>query len=363
MNAEQIRELSAQADLRPLTGEEVLAMVKSEGEDAFDALMDGAESLRRKYKGNDVSLCAIVNAKSGKCGENCGFCAQSVHFDTGVSEYDFIGKDAVLDAAKRARQMGAREFSMVLAGRKIRKKEIRIAQEIFPEIQRETGMSPCCSPGAVNAEDVAELKAAGLNMFHHNLETARSHYAEVCGTRDYDDNRRAVEEANKAGLFTCCGGIFGMGETWEQRVELLLDLRELDVDSVPINFLNPIPGTPMENFETLPEEECLRIIALARHLMPTKQILIAGGRQVHLKDRQKDIFRAGASGMMIGDYLTTKGADPWQDHRMLEELGMSIAPCDKHGGHADVTEPVASPIPVQPLPTGYTPVRFVRSPE
>ncbi|MBZ0271753.1 biotin synthase BioB [bacterium] len=325
--ADEIRRISAIALDRPLTHDEALSLTRAESPEAFEALLDGAETLRQKFLGNDVSLCAIVNAKSGRCEEDCKFCAQSSHYDTGVTEYKFVGRERILDAARRAREMGAREFSVVVAGRKMRRREMEEAFDIFPAIANETGMDTCGSLGAVTHDELTELKKNGLMKFHHNLETSRSHYGAICSTRDYDENRRSVADAKKLGMFVCSGGIFGMGESWAQRVELFMDLRELGADSIPINFLNPIAGTPFCGRDELSPELCLAIIAVARHVLRDRQILVAGGRQIHLKDRQKDIFRAGASAMMIGNYLTTPGGDPNADRRMIHEQGMSIASC------------------------------------
>ncbi len=330
MYADEIRRLSAIATERPLTADEAIALVFTPDDESFDALMDGAERLRRENTGDDVTLCAIVNAKSGHCGEDCKFCAQSAHYETDTPEYAFIGREKILEAAHRAKALGAREFSTVVAGKKIRKSELDELRAAIPDIIRETGLAPCGSLGVVGDDELAQLREAGLNMFHHNLETAESHYGEVCTTRPYSVNVESVKAAKRQGMFVCSGGIFGMGETWAQRVELLMLLRELDVDSVPINFLNPRPGTPFAEVRDLSARDALKIIALARHILPTKQILVCGGREVNLGDDQKQIFRAGASGMMIGDYLTTKGRGSLADHAMIAELGLRIRPCDSH---------------------------------
>jgi biotin synthase len=322
----KVREISDAAMKRPITVDEALALAHAPGEDAFWALLDGADRLRRMHRGNAVSLCAIVNAKSGRCGEDCAFCAQSAHYQTDVEEYPFLGEEKILDAASEAAAMGAREFSMVVSGRSIRNNELTEAAGIIPKIAARTGMVPCASLGVLDQPNLEQLRDAGLSMMHHNLETSRTHYPDVCTTRPYDANRDLVARAKRAGFFVCSGGIFGMGETWEQRVEMFLDLRELDVDSVPINFLNPRPGTPMENAARLAPKECLRIIALARHILPTKQIVICGGRDVNLRDLQPLVFHAGASGLMIGNYLTTRGRDWRQDRQMIEDLGLPIVP-------------------------------------
>jgi len=320
----KIRKLSEEAALRPISAVHALALANARDGEEFWALLDGADRLRVKFRGAAVSLCSIVNAKSGRCGEDCAFCAQSARFHTDIEKYGFVGAQKILDAASRAAAAGAREFSIVVSGRRIRDAELDEALEAIPRIATQTGMSACASLGVIGERDLGRLKDAGLRMFHHNLETAASFYPKICTTRTYESNRETVAVAKRCGLFVCSGGIFGMGETWEQRIELLMDLRDLDVDSVPINFLNPIPGTPLAEKKSLTPRECLKIIALARHILPAKQIVVCGGREVNLRDMQSLIFHAGASAMMIGDYLTTKGRDPRADRRMLEDLGLPV---------------------------------------
>lgn len=342
MYADEIRRLSEIAAQRPLTADEAMALVFTPDDESFEALLDGAEQLRRAHRGDEVTLCAIVNAKSGHCGEDCKFCAQSAHYETDTPEYAFIGREKILEAAHRAKALGAREFSTVVAGKKIRKNELEELTAAIPDIIRETGLAPCGSLGVVGDDELARLREAGMTMFHHNLETAESHYGEICTTRPYSVNVESVKAAKRQGMFVCSGGIFGMGETWAQRVELLLLLRDLDVDSVPINFLNPRPGTPFAEYRELTSRDALKIIALARHILPAKQVLVCGGREVNLGDDQKQIFRAGASGMMIGDYLTTKGRGAAADHAMIEELGLRIRPCESHG-HDESDAPRTAP--------------------
>jgi biotin synthase len=281
------------------------------------------EKVRRLQKGNEVNLCSIVNAKSGLCKEDCSFCSQSVSYATEIKTYPMAGADAIVSAAKEAEGFGAREFSIVTSGTGIEKdRDVGTLVETLAEMKGSVNMERCASLGILSRETLAELKNSGLESYHHNLETSRSFFPNVCTTHDYDDDVRVIRTAKELGFHVCSGGIFGLGETWEDRVELTSTLKELHVDSVPVNFLNPRPGTPLEGAENLSPVECLKIIALIRLMMPDKDIVICGGRQVNLRDLQPLIFAAGANGMMIGNYLTTPGRPPEEDLKMLTDLGL-----------------------------------------
>jgi len=231
-------------------------------------------------------------------------------------------------------EMGVAKFSVVVSGRKLSPPELEIIGAFASRLKKETGLSPCASPGVCSETELLELKKAGLHGYHHNMEASRGFYPAICTTRTYDDNRKAVLDAKRAGLSVCSGGLFGMGESWEQRVELLMDLREMDVDSVPINFLHPISGTPLENADELCPKDCLKIIAVARHILPDKGIIICGGREKNLRDMQSLIFHAGASGMMVGNYLATKGRKSQDDLRMLKDLGIKTTGSDREADTA-----------------------------
>ncbi len=285
-----------------------------------------ADRVRDRYKGKEVRLCSIVNAKSGRCPENCGFCSQSAHFkDADAPVYPLLPASEIAKAAREAAAMEAREFSIVTSGTGPKSvKEIQNVVDALTLIREETKLKRCASLGITDETVLRELKAAGLQNYHHNLETARSFFPNICTTHTYEDDRKTVLTAKRLGFYTCCGGIFGMGETPEQRVELAMDLRELDVDSIPINFLNPRPGTPLEKAHFLTPGDCLRVVAVYRLVMPKKDIFVAGGREINLKDEQSKIFGAGANGMMIGNYLTTKGRGAEADHQMIQDVGMTV---------------------------------------
>ena len=228
-----------------------------------------------------------------------------------------------MDAAKEAEGFGAREFSIVASGTKIEKgKDVDTLVETLESMKGSVGMERCASLGILSREVLERLKESGLESYHHNLETSRGFFPNVCATHEYDEDVEAIRAAKEIGLYVCSGGIFGLGESWEDRIELAHTLKGLDVDSIPVNFLNPRPGTPLEHARNLTPVECLKIIALIRLTLPAKDVVICGGRSVNLRDLQPLIFAAGANGMMIGNYLTTPGRDPLEDLKMLEDLGL-----------------------------------------
>ncbi|HHL39893.1 MAG TPA: biotin synthase BioB [Deltaproteobacteria bacterium] len=289
----------------------------------FDDVLAAACRIRRRFKGDEVNLCSIVNAKSGLCAEDCSFCAQSVHHSAPVKTYPMVAPDEIVGAARRAARSGAREFSIVASGTAVEKeRDVAVLKDAVARIRESTGLESCASLGTVSAGTLRVLKEAGLHSYHHNLETARSFFPEVCTTHAYDDDVETVRAAKELGLYVCSGGVFGLGESRAQRVELAVTLRDLDVDSVPVNFLNPRPGTPLEGARNLTPRECLRIIALYRFMLPAKDIIVCGGRQVNLRSLQPLIFTAGANGMMIGDYLTTAGSPPEEDLQMVRDMGL-----------------------------------------
>lgn len=293
----------------------------------LDALYETAQAVRRTFKGNYVNTCGISNAKSGRCPEACSFCSQSAHFSTDAPKYQLKDADTLVAEARAARDVGVREFSLVASGRAMTNRaELDTVKTALGRIKEETGLQTCASLGLMSREALAELKEAGLEAVHHNLETARSHHANIVQTHTYDEEVETIKAARSLGMYTCCGGIFGMGESWEQRIELAMELRDLDVDSVPLNFLNPRPGTPLEDGFHVTPEDCLRVVALFRLVLPTKDLIVCGGRAVNLGERQGEIFRAGANGVMIGNYLTTAGRDPDVDLEMLEREGMVVRP-------------------------------------
>lgn len=308
----------------PLTSDEGLTIINTSDAELAQ-LLSYAGQLREQYWQNKVVLCGIVNAKSGKCSENCSFCAQSAHHETKVDVYDLLSVEDMLAAAQRAKASGSGCFSLVTAGRGIPEgPDFERIIAAVTRIKREvTGIKTCVSLGIISQAQAKSLKEAGLDKFHHNLETAESFFDQMCTTHSYKERIQTIYAVKAAGLKVCSGGIFGIGETKAQRVELAIALQKLDVDSVPINIVNQFPGTKLYN--TVPPMELkdiLRLIATYRFLLPSKIIGVFGGRQQHLQDAQKKIFDAGANSILIGNYLTTAGYDVSADMRMLQEAGL-----------------------------------------
>jgi len=293
-------------------------------DDLLPLLFYGACRIRDHYNGRGIRLCAIVNAKSGRCPEDCAFCAQSAHHQTEIEAYPLMGPDEIVLKAQEAKAMGARRFAIVASGKALTEKELDKAAQAIGLIKEETGLIPCASLGMLTSEAARRLKAVGLNRFHHNLETARSFFREICTTHAYDEDLDTLRTAKEAGLQVCSGGIFGLGESPEQRLELAYTLKEVGVDSVALNFLDPIPGTPLERAEALAPLEILRFVALFRFILPDRDIRICGGREYGLRDLHSLVLWAGANGIMIGNYLTTKGRDHLADLQMIGDLGLEV---------------------------------------
>jgi biotin synthase len=304
------------------TLDESLAILES-GDDDLTALLDAADRVRRHYLGNRVRLCAILNAKSGDCPEDCAFCAQSAHHAADAPRHRLVTPETAHQAARGAVCAGAGEFSLVTSGLGPGDGEVAALADAVRAVAS-AGIAPCASLGIVGEGGLRTLREAGLTRLHHNLEAARSFYPAVCTTRDYDDNVRAVRAAKGAGLPVCCGGIFGLGETLRQRAELLTEIAALAVDSVPINFLNPIKGTPLAGRPLVPPLDALRILSAARLAMPATHVVVCGGREATLGEFQALVFFAGASGLLIGDYLTTKGRSAAEDLRLVAALGLAV---------------------------------------
>ncbi|MBI1948055.1 MAG: biotin synthase BioB [Deltaproteobacteria bacterium] len=317
-----------------ITASEARSLLDAEGQ-AFEALLAHARAVRERNKGDEIRFCSISNAKSGRCGERCSFCAQSAHFDTDAPVYPLKTAAVLLEEAKRAEAEGAGEFSIVTSGTKLAsEREFREVEDALRAIAEHTSLLRCASLGLMDEASLVRLKDAGLQSFHHNLETAKSFHAGVVPSHSFDDEVRAVQAAKAAGLHVCCGGIFGMGESLDQRVELLEQLRDLDVDTVPLNFLNPLPGTPLEGKRELSPEDCLRVVAVARLMMPKADIFVCGGREANLQHLQHRMFDAGANGTMVGNYLTTPGRGAIKDRELLDELGLRAvgATASAHAG-------------------------------
>lgn len=309
-----------------ITKEEGCFLINVSDEDTM-VLLSMADKIRQKYAGPEVDCCAIINARSGKCSENCKFCAQSAHWQTGVKEYALLDEEELFAAAKKAKEAGAVRFSIVTSGRgQSKASDFENICKTLTRIKKELQIEVCCSLGILTLEQAQKLKACGVTRYHSNLETAGSYFPDICTTHTYEDKFFTIKNAQAAGLRVCSGGIFGLGETPEQRVEMAMTIKELGIDSIPLNLLTPIPGTPFQNNKPLAPMEILRAYAVFRFINPKAQIRTAGGREVNLRDLQAMALNGGASGIMIGGYLTTAGRGTERDMQMLKDLGR---PCSK----------------------------------
>jgi biotin synthase len=289
----------------------------------LQAAIAAASRLRELRHGRSVNLCWIVNAKSGTCGQDCAFCSQSSESTAAIPRYPLLPVDELVGAAHEAAAAGAARFSIVTSGRAVRLgPDLDKIIEAVQRICDETGLEVCASLGCVDRGVLAELKAAGVTRYHHNVETSESFWPSICTTRPYSEQRRVVLEALELGLEVCCGGIVGLGESLDQRIELLEEVRQLRVHAVALNFFVPIPGAPLEHVRDLDPLACLSFVSAARQMMPRREIRVCGGREVNLRDLQPLLFAAGVSGMMVGGYLTTPGRPVEDDLQMIRDLGL-----------------------------------------
>jgi biotin synthase len=299
--------------------------------DIFD-LISWANRIREHFKGNKVHLCSILNAKAGGCSENCSFCAQSSFYQTGSPKYGFIDPEPVGEAAEEASRHGVTAVGLVAAWKGLN--DGPMLDEVCDRIRElaQSGKTRAdASLGLIKSQKVANrLKEAGLECYGHNLESSKRFFPNHCTTHTYEDRLETIGYLKQAGINICSGGIIGMGETREDRCELALALREIGANIVPINILNPIKGTPFENNPSLPPQEILKTIACFRFILPRQEIMIAGGRTVNLRDLQSMVFTAGASALMVGNYLTTLNQPVEKDLQMLRDLGLDPN-WDSHG--------------------------------
>jgi biotin synthase len=280
--------------------------------------------LRERRSGKNIAFCCILNAKSGNCPQDCGFCSQSAVSRADVPGYPLLSGEEMTAAAHAAHRNGAFHFSIVTSGRGVRtKSEQKTILAAVEAIRSSLPVKVCASLGIVDGSFLEELRAVGLYFFHHNLETAPAYFPAICSSHTFNDRVQTIEAAKTAGLKVCSGGIFGMGETVRQRLDLASWLQKLEVDSIPLNFLHPIAGTPLERRVPLSPLECLQVITAYRLVFPDKPIIVCGGREVGLRSLGPLIFAAGADGLMTGDYLTTKGKPPVQDMEILTDMGLS----------------------------------------
>jgi biotin synthase len=311
-----------------------------------------AHRVRLAYCGPEVELESLLNAKSGACPEDCAFCSQSARFQTEVDVYPFLEVDEVVAAARATRAAGATQFCIVVAVRNPEERLLRRVLDAVDAVHAETGLEVACSLGLLTAVQAERLAAAGVRRYNHNLETCKAVFPQICTTHTYDDRLATARLAIEAGMELCCGGILGLGETLEQRVDFAFELAELAPCEVPINFLDPRPGTPLEDQAILSPREALQAIALFRLVLPAAWLRLAGGRERVLGELQSMGLIAGANALIVGNYLTTSGRGAEQDLALLDALGMPVADGPGEGrfvvdGTGAHPRPARNPIPVR----------------
>lgn len=285
----------------------------------FNLLKESANEIREFYMKDSFDLCTIINAKSGSCSENCKFCAQSAHYSTNVDSYALLDDETIINDAIKQKNQGILRYSIVTSGKKLSDEDVLKEAEIIKKLKEVCDIEVCISNGLLSYENFKILKEAGASRVHNNLEASESFFPSICTTHSINDKIKAIKDARRAGLEVCSGGIIGLGENREQRIEMAMKLRELNIKSIPINVLSPIPNTPLGNNETLSEEEVIRTIAVYRFILKDSFIRLAGGRAL-FEDKGKSIFKSGANAAISGDMLTTSGINTKLDLEMLKEL-------------------------------------------
>lgn len=290
----------------------------------LDELCDAADRISRTLCGNKVDSCSIVNARSGLCGEDCKWCAQATRHNTGCQTYNFLDLDETLRAAEHNQREGIHRFSLVTSGRAVTDRDLDTFCEIFRKLSENTDLYLCASMGLLNREQMERLRQAGVKRYHCNMETSRRMFPTLCSSHTQDDKAETIRAARDAGLEVCSGGIIGMGETAEDRVDFAFEVAALDVDSVPLNILNPIKGTPLENTPLISEEDIIRTAAVWRFILPTKAIRFAGGRMRLSHKSMLRILHGGINGVLMGDMLTTVSNDIASDRKLFAEADLEF---------------------------------------
>lgn len=289
----------------------------------LNELLEAADEIRKHFCSNIFDICSIINAKSGKCSENCKFCAQSAHYKTNINEYPLLDKEKIVENALYMAEKGVLRFSIVTSGKALTDKDVEILADTIKEIKSKSNISICASLGLLTDENFKKLKDAGLERVHNNLETSENFFSSVCTTHTFDDKINALKAALKSGLSVCSGGIIGLGESMQDRIDLAFSLKELGIKSVPLNILSPVKGTPYENNKPLSEEEILKTISIFRFILPDAFIRLAGGRAL-LSDKGKKAFLSGANAAITGDMLTTYGISVDTDMQIIKETGYIV---------------------------------------
>lgn len=302
-----------------ITYNEALSLIET----PLNELLEAADEIRKHFCSNIFDICSIINAKSGKCSENCKFCAQSAHYKTNISEYPLLDKEKIVENALYMAEKGVLRFSIVTSGKALTDNDVEILADTIKEIKSKSNISICASLGLLTDENFKKLKDAGLERVHNNLETSKNFFSSVCTTHTFDDKINALKAALQSGLSVCSGGIIGLGESMQDRIDLAFSLKELGIKSVPLNILSPVKGTPYENNKPLSEEEILKTISIFRFILPDAFIRLAGGRAL-LSDKGKKAFLSGANAAITGDMLTTYGISVDTDMQIIKETGYIV---------------------------------------
>lgn len=305
---------------RRLTREDELSFFQTE---ALEEFLAGADKIRQTLRGSRADLCSIINGRSGRCGEDCKFCAQSSRYSAVIEEYPFLEPDEILKDCRKHEEQKIGRYSVVTAGRALNGVEMEKALEAYRRMHKYCRIELCASYGLLSQEDFHRLKEAGVGRYHANIETSRRYFSYICTTHTYDDKLEVIRRAKEAGMSVCSGGIIGMGESWEDRLDMAFSLYDMGIKSIPINILKPIKGTPLGEARPLGEEEILRTIAMFRYVNPEAEIRLAAGRDRMERSGERG-FRAGANAAITGDMLTTSGNNIAEDMQMLVSMGFEI---------------------------------------
>ncbi len=292
-------------------------------DDELLALLDAAYRVRRHYFANEVQLYLLMNAKSGLCPEDCGYCSQSKVSEAEIPKYNLLSRDKLLDGARVAAERQAKTYCIVISARGPNEREIRAVEEMVPLIKQQYDLKICACLGLLTPDQADRLAACGVDRVNHNLNTSEGHYAEICTTHTYKNRVDTLHAVKSAGMEMCSGGIIGMGESPRDVASMAIELRDLGVHSIPVNFLNPIDGTPLAGPSTLTPQYCLKVLCMFRLVNPDREIRIAGGRELHLRSLQP-LGLYAANSIFVGDYLTTRGQEPEADYAMLRDLGFVV---------------------------------------
>ena len=313
---------------KQLTREQAKSILEAPDEDVL-AILSAGFRIRHQHFGKTVQLYFLMSAKSGLCPEDCHYCSQSKISDAPVPKYNILKRDDLMEAARLASERGAKTYCLVISARGPNERELNAVEQIVPEIKDKYGLDICACLGLLSREQADRLKACGVDRVNHNLNTSEEYYADICTTHTYADRVQTLRHVRDAGMEMCSGGIIGMGEKSDDIVSMAFDLRELGVQSIPLNFLNAIEGTPLETRDELTANDCLKALAMFRFVNPDKELRISGGREIHLRSLQP-LGLYVANSLFVGDYLTTKGQAPQEDYDMIRDLGFEVteSACD-----------------------------------